>query len=144
VLRSIGLLTGAHLGFVPGRIGRGVLYAWIVGFAGGTETDSRVFCAKASAIPRVITNAYATYRAQIRIMRQREETKIPLTRIIEMRRKLFTELKVDLLPLVLRDSHSLPRQCKTSRPKWETNDPLLRFVSRRTVNYWQQEAGRAL
>lgn len=84
--------------------GRRILHAWIHRAAGGSQANSRVLATQVGFIrthaEKVLTVASGLIfrnRAQKRIMQQRLDSRMELGRIVDIRKKVFNEVKVSAL-----------------------------------------------
>ena len=74
------------------NVGR-VLYRRTSGVIGSTEKNGEVFFIKVGH-PNLISPARLIHRAKSRIARQRIEVGLPLSKIVNVRKELYSELKV--------------------------------------------------
>ena len=82
-------------------------------------------------------------RAQQRVAQQRIDSKMDLGRIVDIRKKVFSEVKVSsLLPLLYEDvSDTTSRNLQTSDHKLAMNDPYPKCVLHLTIKLWRLVAG---
>ena len=84
------------------------------------------------------------YRAQKRVAQQRIESKMPLRQLIDIRKKIFAEVKVSFVQNVFYPQRDLiPNSAlQTWDPKSVMNDPFPWFGFRQIARCLQRAVGR--
>lgn len=84
-------------------------------------------------------------RAKKRVARQLLDSKMPLGRIIDIRKKVFADVKVSFISLSLRrvnDGVFVGRKLSTLVLKLEMSDPYHKYDSRQIIKFWLPAVGR--
>ena len=131
-------------------IGRGILYPWFPRVVGSQAVVGGIFTSQVGfPIGGPQIGAYCLLcfrircRAQKRVAQQRLDSKMPLGRIIDIRKKVFAEVKVSSLSACASSltSHLALRVWQTLARRSETTVQSPLFASLQIANSWRPGVG---